>query len=177
MCGKMTTKEISAHVFEALSNLVGALPETTRGKFFFRAKIGHGMYHSLGYQRVYSRNSYTIQYEQLTGGQRVRKFGLISEYLQYQTPYSDSPECHGKCVCPFYNVAIVQTLEESKEPIIEDRITCGTASHVTITKRADKGKLVAIHLHQIIQKCVYMETSDFPDNAFIAVFPNMIEKD
>ena len=175
--GKVTTKEISANVFEALSNLVGALPETTRCTFFFRAKIGQGMYHSLGYKRVYSRNSYTIQYEQLIGGQRVRKFGLISEYLQYQTPSSDSPECHGKCVCPFYNVAIVQTLEESKEPIIEDKITCGTASHVTITKRADKEKLVAIHLHQIIQKCVYMETSDFPDNAFIAVFPNMIEKD
>ena len=174
--GKVTTKEITANILEALSNLVGALPET-RCKFFFRAKIGHGMYQSLGYERVYSRNSYTIQYEQLIGGQRVRKFGLISEYLQiYQAPCSDSPECHGKCVCPFYNVAIVQTLEETKEPIIEDKIRCGTASHVTITKRADKGKLIAIHL-QIIQKCVYMETSDFPDNAFIAVFPNMIEKD
>ena len=173
----MTTKEISADVFEALSNLVGAFPETTRCKFFFRAKIGHGMYHLLGYERVCSQNSCTIQYEQLTFGQRVQKFGLINKYLQYQTPCSDSPRCHGKCVCPFYNVGIVQTLVESKEPIIEDKITCGTASHVTITKRADKGKLVAIHLHQIIKKCVYMETSDFSDNAFIAVFRNMIEKD
>ena len=166
----MTTKEISADVFEALSNLVGAFPETTRCKFFFRAKIGHGMYHLLGYERVCSQNSCTIQYEQLTFGQRVQKFGLINKYLQYQTPCSDSPQCHGKCVCPFYNVGIVQTLVESKEPIIEDKITCGTASHVTITKRADKGKLVAIHLHQIIKKCVYMETSDFSDDAFIAVF-------
>lgn len=172
--GKVTIKQISADVFEALSNLLGAIPETTTCRFFFRLKIGNGMYHSLGYERVYSRNSYTIQYDELTSGGRVRKFGVIREYLQYQTPCSGSPDCYGKCVCPFHNIAIVQTLEKTNQPIIEDKITDGTASHITMTAR---GKCVAIRLDKIFQKCIYMETDDFPDIAFVAIFPNMIEKD
>jgi len=176
--GKVTIKQISADVFEALSNLLGGIPETTTCRFFVRVKIGNGMYHSLGYERVYSRNSYTIQYNELqASGGTVRKFGVIHEYLQYQTPCTGTPDCYEKCVCPFHNVAIVQTLEKLNQPIIVDRITNGTASHITMTARAEKGKSVAIHLDNIIQKCIYMETDDFPDIAFVAIFPNMIEKD
>ena len=102
---------------------------------------------------------------------------MIHEYLQYQTPCTGTPDCYEKCVCPFHNVAIVQTLEKLNQPIIVDRITNGTASHITMTARAEKGKRVAIHLDNIIQKCIYMETDDFPDIAFVAIFPNMIEKD
>ena len=135
------------------------------------------MYHSLGYERVYSRNSYTVQYDEFTSNGRVRNFGVIREYLQYQTPCSGSPDCYLNCVCPFHNIAIVQTLEKTNRPIIEDKITGGTGSHVTITSRAERGTCVAIHLDKIIQKCIYMETIDFPDIAFVAIFPNMIEKD
>ena len=175
--GRVTIKQISADVFEALSNLLGAVPETTTCRHFFRVKIGNGMYHSLGYERVYSRNSYTIQYEELTSGESLRKFGVIREYLQYQTPCSGSPDCYEKCVCPFHNVAVVQTLDKTNQPIIQDEITDGTASHITMTMRAERGKCVAIHINKIIQKCIYMETDDFPDIAFVAIFPNMIEKD
>ena len=55
--GKVTTTEISADVFEALSNLLGALPESLMCNTFFRCKIGNGMYHSVGYERVYSMTS------------------------------------------------------------------------------------------------------------------------
>lgn len=96
--GKVTIKQISTDVFEALSNLLGTVPDTTTCRQFFRVKIGNGMYHSLGYERVYSRNSYTIQYEEITSGKRLRKFGVIREYLQYQTPCSGSPDCYGKCM-------------------------------------------------------------------------------
>lgn len=175
--GKVTIKQISADVFEALSNLLGAVPESTTCRHFFRVKIGNGMYHSLGYERVYSRNSYTVQYEELTSGERLRKFGVVREYLQYQTPCSGSPDCYGKCICPFHNVAVVQTLDKTNQPIIHDEITDGTASPVTMTMRVERGKCVAVHLNKIIQKCIYMETDDFPDIAFVAIFPNMIEKD
>ena len=80
--GKVTIKHISTDVFEALFNLLGAAPETTTCRHFFQVKIVNGMYHSLGYERVYSRKSYTIQYEELTSGERLRKFGVIREYLQ-----------------------------------------------------------------------------------------------
>ena len=106
--GKVTTREISADVFEALSNLLGAHPELLVCNTFFRCKIDNGMYHSLGYERVYSRNSYTLQYDKLTVEGKVRKFGVVREYLQYQTPCSSSPDCYRKCSCPFYNVEIVQ---------------------------------------------------------------------
>lgn len=49
MCGKLTIKEIFVNVFEVFFNFVGVLFETIRGKFFFRVKIGYGMYYSLGY--------------------------------------------------------------------------------------------------------------------------------
>jgi len=52
--GKVSIKQISAEVFEALSNLLGAVPETTTCRHFFQVKIGNEMYHSLGYERVYS---------------------------------------------------------------------------------------------------------------------------
>lgn len=176
--GKVTIKHISAHIFTAVSKLLGHLPETTTCKFFFRLKISNGMYRSLGYERVNSRNSYTIQFQELTDKGRVRrKLGFIKEFLQYQTPCRDSIGCHNKCVCPIYNVSIVQTLEETNNPVLVDSLTGGTASHITISNRAESGKCVAIKLDQIIQKCIYMETEDFPDVAFVAVFPNMIEKD
>lgn len=176
--GKVTIKHISADIFTALTKLLGHLPETTTCKFFFRLKIGKGMYHSLGYERVNCRNSYTIQFEERNDNEKAQnKFGFIKEFLQYQTPCRDIIGCHNKCDCPIYNVAIVQTLEETNNPVIADRITGGTASHITICKRAEGGKCVAIELDKIIQKCIYMDTKDFPGFAFVAVFPNMIEKD
>ena len=63
--GKATIKNISVYIFTALSKLLGHLSETTTCKFFFRLKIGKGIYHSLGYDRVNCRNSYTIQFEKL----------------------------------------------------------------------------------------------------------------
>ena len=174
--GKVTIKQVSRDVFKALSNLLEVIPETTTCRFFFRLKIGNEMYHSLGYERVHSRKSYTVQYEVLNSKGRVQNFGVIREYLQYQTPCSGSPDCVTNRVCPFYNIAILQTLEKINRTIIEDKITGGTGSHVTITSRAS-GACVAIHIDKIIQKCSFMETSDFPDNAFVAIFPNMIEKD
>ena len=71
----------------------------------------------------------------------------------------------------------MQTLDKTNQPIIQDEITDGTASHITMTMRAERGKCVAIPLNKIIQKSIYMETDDFPDIAFVAIFPNMIEKD
>lgn len=174
--GKVTMKQISDHTFTALSNLLGDLPEAATCEFFFWLKIGSGMYHSLGYKRVTSRNSYTIQYEERTTSGRVWRFELISEFLQYQTPCRDFIGCQNNCSCPIYNVAIVQTLEETNHRIVH-RITGGTASHITITKRAESEKCLAIKLAQIVQKCIYMDTEDFPDVAYVAVFPNMIEKD
>ena len=171
-------KHISADIFTALTKLLGHLLETTTCKFFFRLKIGKGMYHSLGYERVNCRNSYTIQFEERNDNEKaLNKFGFIKEFLQYQTPCRDIIGCHNKCDCPIYNVAIVQTLEETNNPVIADRITGGTASHITICKRAEGGKCVAIELDKIIQKCIYMDTKDFPGFAFVAVFPNTIEKD
>ena len=69
--GKVTINQVSRDVFEALSNLLGIIPETITCRFFFRLKIGNGMYHSLGYERVYSRNSYTVQYDEFTSNGRV----------------------------------------------------------------------------------------------------------
>lgn len=62
--------------------------------------------------------------------------------------------------CPIYNVAIVQTLEETNQQDIVDRITGGTASRITITKRAESKNCVAIKLEQIVQKFVYMDTEE-----------------
>ncbi|XP_028518623.1 uncharacterized protein LOC110251203 [Exaiptasia diaphana] len=179
--GKVTNKQMSYDVFQAMTSFLGAIPETTTCRVFYRLKIGNGMYHSSGYERVHSRNSYVIQYNALTMKrgkmETVQKFAAIREYLQYQAPCSGSPDCSPECVCPFHNVAIIQTLEKLNESIIEDTLTGGTASHVTITARAEKGECIAIGIHNIIQKCIYMETDDFPDKAFVCVFPNMIEKD
>jgi len=101
---------------------------------------------------------------------------VIREYLQYETPCRGSPDCYGKCIRPFHNVAVVLTLHKINQPIIRDEITDGTASHITMTTKAERGKCVTIHLNKIIKKCIYMETNDFPDIAFVATFPNMIEK-
>ncbi|KXJ23145.1 hypothetical protein AC249_AIPGENE10506 [Exaiptasia diaphana] len=168
--GKVTNKQMSYDVFQAMTSFLGAIPETTTCRVFYRLKIGNGMYHSSGYERVHSRNSYVIQYNALTMKrgkmETVQKFAAIREYLQYQAPCSGSPDCSPECVCPFHNVAIIQTLEKLNESIIEDTLTGGTASHVTITARAEKGECIAIGIHNIIQKCIYMETDDFPDKAF-----------
>ena len=72
--GKAAIKNISVYIFTAHSKLLGHLPETTTCKFFFRLKIGKGIYHSLGYNRVNRRNSYTIQFEELDDNRiRVQK--------------------------------------------------------------------------------------------------------
>ena len=95
--GKVAIKHISADIFAALTKLLGHLPETTTCKFFFRLKIGKGMYHSLGYKRVHCRNSYTIQFEERTDKEKVQnKFRFIKEFLQYQTPCRDIIGCHNK---------------------------------------------------------------------------------
>ena len=78
--GKLTVKDIFAPSFTAFSKLLGHLLETTTCKFFFRLKIDKGMYHSLGYERVDSRNSYSIKFGELSDSGRVlRKFGFIKE--------------------------------------------------------------------------------------------------
>ena len=97
----------------------------------------------MGYDRINRRNSYTIQFEELDDKKiRVKKIGFIKEFLQYQTPCRDSIGCHNKCVGPIYNVAIVQTLEEKNTQVILDRLTGGTACHITICKRAGSGECV-----------------------------------
>jgi len=174
---RVSKRQIPVNVFTSLSMLLGHIPKNTACQFFSRLKIGNGMYHSLKYERVTSRNSYTIQYEELSDEKTDRKFGFIDEFLQYQTPCRDSIGCQKKCICPVYNLAIVQTLEGTNHPIITDRITGGRASHITMTKRVSNENYVAIKLEQIIQKCIYLESKDFPDCAFVADFPNMIEKD
>lgn len=71
--GKATIKNISVYIFTALSKLLGHLPETTTCKFFFRLKIGKGICHSLGYDRVNHCNSYTIQFGELDDNNKSLK--------------------------------------------------------------------------------------------------------
>ena len=64
-----------------------------------------------------------------------------------------------------------------KTNVMVHYVLCLLRSEAEICKRAEGGKCVAIELDIIIQKCIYMDTKDFPGFAFVAVFPNMIEMD
>ena len=108
---------------------------------------------------------------------RERKPATVSHefYFQYKTPCIN---CERKIhTCRLFNLAAVQTLEKLNESLIDDKITYGTASHLTIANPPDTNKCAVLPIENIKDKCIYMKISDIKDKVFISKFPNKWECD
>ena len=160
-------------VFKALCDFLGYIPESNTVHMFKRLRIGSEVFHCKLYSRVKARNSYTISY---TNSDDLNiHFGMVEFYFQYKTPCIN---CERKIhTFRLFNLAAVQTLQKLNESLIDDKITYGTASHLTIANPPDTNKCAVLPIENIKDKCIYMKISDIKDKVFISKFPNKWECD
>ena len=139
---------------------------TTGIRVFLRMRRGSDVYHSKDYKRVKCRNSYTIKY---VSDKNEISYAQVIFFFQVQTPEVCTPTVQ--------NLALVTPLQKKADTLIQDCITGARASHIQVTEKPNEDKLQVIPVSRILEKCVYIDVTDFPDRSFVIPFPNRCEKD
>lgn len=158
---------------QALSVFLGWTPPTSVVTCFTRLKSEGHILHSRSYERVRSRNSFTV----CLRGEHKREYGQIEFFFQFK------PTCFcllsTKCNCSVRNLAAVTRLHECDNiSFINDFVTNATLSHITAVSVPQAEDAVVVDIKDLGDKCVFMQfQDDLPGVAFLAAFPNAMETD
>jgi len=143
-------RALSQAVKTALLDLLlvnGECPVKTFNRVFLRGLV----FHSKSYTRVHKRNSYTVKYMSEEG----YKYGQIQCFCKVGVG-ADTTVC-----------ALMQTFQ-----VLGNVRNEHTMLHITSVQLEDN--LIAVHLHRISRKCVFM---DIDREIFISEVPNVFESD
>ena len=165
--GGVQQKKVDEATYCALADYFGHVPEVTTGiRVFLRMRRGSDVYHSKDYKRVKCRNSYTIKY---VSDKNEISYAQVIFFFQVQTPEVCTPTVQ--------NLALVTPLQKKAATLIQDCITGARTSHIQVTEKPNEDKVQVIPVSCILEKCVYIDVTDFPDRSFVIPFPNRCEKD
>ena len=116
-------------LFRAISNALGYSPDCPEIKYFTRLRKGSQTFHSLAYNRVRCRRSYTIAYSKQLHNEL--SFGDIEYFVQYKSFCNQSFRCFENCVCPLHNFAVVESYDKLQLRIVDSKIggTKASLSH------------------------------------------------
>ena len=165
--GASSERRLSGFQLQALADFLGSAPLSPVVKSFKRLKCGSGILHSRSYERVKSRNSFTVSIRR----QNVREYGQIEFFFQVK------PICFcltvTACNCTVRNLAVLTRLREC----VPFKLIDSSSSHVMVVGAAKAEDVIVLDIEQINRKCVFMCFEDMPDIAFVADFPNSVETD
>lgn len=144
---------------------MGWAPPTSVVKYFRRLKSDQGhILHSRSHERVRIRNSFTVRLRS-ERHEHTREYGKIEFFFQCkQMCFCLSSTCN----CSVRNLAVVTRLRECDNiSLINDSVTNGTLSHVTVVRVPQVGDVVVVDIKHLGDKCVFMQIHDLPGIAFL----------
>ena len=148
----------------AISGCVGHAVIINKVLKFKRIRIGRDLIHSAEYTRVFSRNSFTIAFQD----ENEVSYGQVLYFCQLIDKQDD-----------FANLAVIKYL-----PIIEgysifkDPLTGARGEHIKpVFINAEHVVKKCIKISDILGKVVYLKDTENIDRAFVIPFPNPWEKD
>ena len=167
-------KEMKAFVIEGdvIQCILNTLHlETTQHLTVYARILLRGeMYHSMVYNRVTARNSYTVKYLDISNG--LLCFGFVKYYIIHR---KDMCECNSVCNCAKNTMACVIRLEETSTSIVSDLDVPAflnlKVSHIHVCSERD---CAVIPISNILQLCVAVNLGD---NIFVCEMPNCYEGD
>lgn len=166
--GASSERRLSDLQLQAVTDFLGSVPPSPVVKSFKRLKsAGSGILHSRSYERVRSRNSFTVSFTR----QNETEYGQIEFFFQVK------PICFclsvTTCNCTVRNLAVLTRLRECVPIKLVDSSSC----HVKKVGAAPTEDVIVMDVKQIERKCVFMCFEDLPNIAFVADFPNSVETD
>ena len=165
--GASSERRLSGLQLQALADFLGSAPPSPVVKSFKRLKCGSEILHSRSYERVRSRNSFTVSVTR----QKDREYGHIEFFFQVK------PICFclsvATCNCTVRNLVVLTRLREC----VPIKLIDSSSSHVKVVGAAQAEDVIVLDIEQIERKCVFMCFEDMPNIAFVADFPNSVETD
>ena len=173
--GGVEHRKVDKATYCALPDYFGHVPGATTGiRAFLRMRRGSDVYHSEDYKRVKCRNSYTVKY---FSNRNEISYAQVIFYFQVRKACITPEVCTPVCQCSVHNLALVAPMQKKADTLIQDCVTGARASHVQVTEKPNKDKVEVTSISSILEKCVYIEVTDFANRSFVIPFPNRCEKD
>lgn len=152
--GASSERKLTHCQVQALIDFLGLAPPTSVVKYFKRLKSDQGhILHSRSYERVRSRNSFTVQL-------RSERHEHTGEYGQIAFFFQCKQMClclSSTCNCSVRNLAVISRLRECDDiNLINDSVTNGTLFHVTVVKVPQLEDVVVVDIKHLGEKmCFY----------------------
>ena len=159
---------------QALGDFLGSAPPSPVVNSFKRMRSAkNGILHSMSYERVHCRNSFTV---------RVRTRQNTQEYGHIEFFFQTKPICFclsaTTCNCSVHNLAVLRRLRRCvAAKLIDDKNTNASCSHVNVVAAAQAGDIIVVDINQIESKCVFICLNDTSNICFVVDFPNTLETD